>query len=65
MNGAVPLRILGIDPGLRITGFGVIEKAGAAQSFARAANQCILSPDSKIHSSLRLMKGGGDACVGC
>jgi len=25
-DGAQPLRILGIDPGLRVTGFGVIEK---------------------------------------
>jgi len=26
---AAPVRILGIDPGLRITGFGVIEKSGS------------------------------------
>jgi len=29
MNAALPLRILGIDPGLRITGFGVIEMTGS------------------------------------
>ena len=27
-DGTRPLRILGIDPGLRVTGFGVIEKRG-------------------------------------
>ncbi len=28
-----PIRILGIDPGLRITGFGVIEKTGEKISY--------------------------------
>ncbi len=28
-----PARILGIDPGLRVTGFGVIDKAGAALAY--------------------------------
>jgi crossover junction endodeoxyribonuclease RuvC len=35
------LRILGIDPGLRITGFGIIEKNGA--SIAYIASGCIKS----------------------
>jgi crossover junction endodeoxyribonuclease RuvC len=35
------LRILGIDPGLRITGFGIIEKHGA--SIAYIASGCIKS----------------------
>ncbi len=34
-----PIRILGIDPGLRITGFGVIEKAG--NTLAYLASGCI------------------------
>ena len=34
-----PLRILGIDPGLRVTGFGVIEKAGTRLSYV--ASGCI------------------------
>ena len=42
MNGAAPLRILGIDPGLRITGFGVIEKTGARLSYVTSG--CIKSP---------------------
>ncbi len=41
MNDSSPsaLRILGIDPGLRITGFGVIEKRGNALSYV--ASGCI------------------------
>lgn len=27
------VRILGVDPGLRVTGFGVIEKSGNALSY--------------------------------
>ncbi|MFN4148139.1 MAG: crossover junction endodeoxyribonuclease RuvC [Rhodocyclaceae bacterium] len=38
---ATPLRILGIDPGLRITGFGVIDKAG--QNLTYVASGCIKS----------------------
>ena len=34
-----PIRILGIDPGLRITGFGVIEKSG--NKLAYVASGCI------------------------
>jgi crossover junction endodeoxyribonuclease RuvC len=37
-----PLRILGIDPGLRVTGFGVIEKAG--QRLGYVTSGCIRSP---------------------
>jgi len=36
-----PLRILGIDPGLRSTGFGVIDKAGNTLSYV--ASGCIKS----------------------
>ena len=34
-----PLRILGVDPGLRITGFGLIEKSGNSLSYL--ASGCI------------------------
>jgi crossover junction endodeoxyribonuclease RuvC len=51
MNGAVPLRILGIDPGLRITGFGVIEKTGARLSYV--ASGCIKSPGSELPERLK------------
>jgi len=36
-----PIRILGIDPGLRSTGFGVIDKAGSTLSYV--ASGCIKS----------------------
>lgn len=36
------LRILGIDPGLRVTGFGVIEKIGAKLSYVTSG--CVRSP---------------------
>ena len=38
-----PVRILGIDPGLRITGFGVIDKVG--QKLAYVTSGCIKSND--------------------
>lgn len=44
MNGAgvAAVRILGIDPGLRVTGFGVIDKAG--QRLAYVTSGCIRTP---------------------
>lgn len=45
------IRILGIDPGLRITGFGVIDKTG--QKLAYVASGCIRS-DAKDSLPLRL-----------
>jgi len=38
---STPIRILGIDPGLRSTGFGVIDKAGSTLSYV--ASGCIKS----------------------
>lgn len=38
-------RILGIDPGLRVTGFGVIEKAGSRLTYV--ASGCIKSNDKQ------------------
>ncbi len=51
MNGAVPLRILGIDPGLRITGFGVIEKTGARLIYVTSG--CIKSPGRELPERLK------------
>lgn len=45
------IRILGIDPGLRVTGFGVIEKVGSALSYV--ASGCIRT-DSKALLPTRL-----------
>lgn len=38
------VRILGIDPGLRVTGFGVVEKTG--QRLAYIASGCVKAPQS-------------------
>jgi crossover junction endodeoxyribonuclease RuvC len=51
MNGAVPLRILGIDPGLRITGFGVIEKTGSRLTYVTSG--CIKSPGRELPERLK------------
>ena len=38
-----PIRILGIDPGLRITGFGLIEKAGSRLAYLGSG--CVRAPE--------------------
>jgi len=45
------LRILGIDPGLRITGFGIIEKNGA--SIVYVASGCIKSGGADLPGRLK------------
>src|SRR3981081_1022986 len=47
------LRILGIDPGLRITGFGVIEKNGS--KLAYIASGCIKSGDAGLPERLKII----------
>jgi len=44
------LRILGIDPGLRVTGFGIIEKSGT--TLAYVASGCIKSGNSGLPERL-------------
>jgi crossover junction endodeoxyribonuclease RuvC len=39
-----PVRILGVDPGLRITGFGIIERCGPALAYV--ASGCVRSEDA-------------------
>lgn len=46
-----PLRILGVDPGLRITGFGLIEKSGNTLTYLSSG--CIKT-DAKASLPLRL-----------
>lgn len=45
------MRILGIDPGLRITGYGVIEKSGSKLDYVTSG--CIKSPDGELPQRLR------------
>src|SRR5882762_742515 len=47
------LRILGIDPGLRVTGFGIIEKNGA--SLVYIASGCIKSGDAELPDRLKII----------
>ena len=46
-------RILGIDPGLRITGFGVIDKVG--QQLHYVASGCIKTPDGELPARLKVI----------
>ncbi|MCA3001339.1 MAG: crossover junction endodeoxyribonuclease RuvC [Rhodocyclaceae bacterium] len=45
------MRILGLDPGLRVTGYGVIEKSAA--SLIYVASGCIKSPDGELPDRLK------------
>jgi crossover junction endodeoxyribonuclease RuvC len=47
------MRILGIDPGLRITGFGVIDKQG--QHISYVASGCIKTPDGELPGRLKVI----------
>jgi crossover junction endodeoxyribonuclease RuvC len=46
-------RILGIDPGLRVTGFGVIDKQG--QQLHYVASGCIKTPDGELPERLKVI----------
>ena len=47
------MRILGIDPGLRITGFGVLDKEG--QQLSYVASGCIKTPDGELPERLKVI----------
>lgn len=47
------MRILGIDPGLRSTGFGVIEKQG--QQLSYIASGCIKTPEGELPERLKVI----------
>jgi crossover junction endodeoxyribonuclease RuvC len=53
MNGPASLRILGIDPGLRITGFGVIEKTGSRLSYVTSG--CVRTPEGDDPKRLKVI----------
>jgi crossover junction endodeoxyribonuclease RuvC len=53
---AATLRILGIDPGLRVTGFGIIEQSG--QTLAYVASGCIRSGDGELPQRLKVLLEG-------
>lgn len=47
------MRILGIDPGLRVTGFGVLDKVG--QQLSYVASGCIKTPDAELPERLKVI----------
>jgi crossover junction endodeoxyribonuclease RuvC len=49
-------RILGIDPGLRITGFGVLDKAGQTLSYVTSG--CIRTPHGELPARLKAILDG-------
>lgn len=54
---SLPARILGIDPGLRITGFGVIERLGSKLQYV--ASGCIRTPDgASLPARLKVILDG-------
>ena len=50
------MRILGIDPGLRITGFGVLDQSG--QKLAYVTSGCIKTPEGELSSRLKAILDG-------
>jgi len=50
------VRILGIDPGLRVTGFGVIEKAGSRLSYVTSG--CVRSGEGELAKRLKVILEG-------
>ena len=53
MSSSSSIRILGIDPGLRITGFGVIDKLG--QQLCYVASGCIKTPIGELPERLKVI----------
>jgi crossover junction endodeoxyribonuclease RuvC len=53
---AAAVRILGIDPGLRITGFGVIEKSGNVLRYVTSG--CVRIPEGELPARLKSILDG-------
>jgi len=56
LNAVRSLRILGIDPGLRVTGFGVIDKRGATLRYVTSG--CIRTPSGELPERLAAILDG-------
>ena len=55
------MRILGIDPGLRITGFGLIEKSG--QQLVYVTSGRIRTPEAQLPERIRTILDGLDEVI--
>lgn len=53
MTTPAVVRILGIDPGLRVTGFGVIDKLGSRLAYVTSG--CIRTPDGTLPTRLKTL----------
>ena len=56
MSAVSTLRILGIDPGLRVTGFGIIEQSG--QQLTYVASGCVRSGVGELPIRLKVLLDG-------
>jgi crossover junction endodeoxyribonuclease RuvC len=56
LNAVRSLRILGVDPGLRVTGFGVIDKRGASLRYVTSG--CIRTPMGELPERLAAILDG-------
>jgi crossover junction endodeoxyribonuclease RuvC len=59
---APTVRILGIDPGLRVTGFGIIERKGASLTYI--ASGCVRSGNADLSDRLKTILGGLREIIG-
>ncbi|MDR3393301.1 MAG: crossover junction endodeoxyribonuclease RuvC [Sulfuriferula sp.] len=57
------IRILGIDPGLRVTGFGVIDKIGNRLVYVTSG--CIKSGEGELPQRLGVILAGLGEVIGC
>ncbi|HQT26262.1 MAG TPA: crossover junction endodeoxyribonuclease RuvC, partial [Burkholderiales bacterium] len=55
------MRILGIDPGLRVTGFGILDSRG--QILEYVASGCIRTPDGELPQRLKSILEGLDEVI--
>lgn len=55
-TSTVPIRILGIDPGLRVTGFGVIDKVGNRLVYVTSG--CVKSGAGELPERIRVLLEG-------
>lgn len=56
MSADFTLRILGIDPGLRVTGFGIIDQAG--QQLHYVASGCVRSGEGELPQRIKVLLEG-------
>lgn len=56
LRPGVGMRILGIDPGLRVTGFGLIEKSGRQLSYVTSGR--IRTPDAQLPERIKTILEG-------